>query len=307
MQLGIALPNGGAHASAELLRQIASRAEQLNFASLWSYDRLLFANQPRNGYGRQIPWPDNFKYTMDPLDVLSFLAANTTKVRLGTSVINLPFYNPVQLARRLTTIDQLSNGRLMVGGGLGWSEDEYEASGVPFAKRGKRADELLTLLIKIWTENPVSFAGEFYSLPDSTFDLKPVQKPHPPLYLGMFSPAGLRRTGRFANGWNPAGLPLDKLQQMFNQVKEHAAAAGRDPDQMKVLLRVFVDVDKSLGNDAPRYVGPADKVAAELAEAAEAGVDTLIASLKGPAGSDQSGIDDYLENMARIKAAAPAS
>ena len=297
MNLAIALPNGGAQGTAQLIRQIGLHAEAIGLDSVWSYDRLLYATEPRQGYGRQIPWPDDFKYTMDPLDVLGYLAGITTNLRLGTSVINLPFYNPVQLARRLTTLDHLSGGRLSIGAGLGWSEDEYEASGVDFARRGKRADEFLTLLQKIWTEDKVAFAGEFYQLPESIFDLKPVQKPHPPLYLGMFSPAGLRRTGRFANGWNPSGLPLKRLQEMFDQIKQHAAEAGRDPDALKVILRVFVDINEAGDANSPTYVGPPAKVAAEIAAAAEAGVDTLIASLRGPAGNTQADYDQYLERM----------
>ena len=132
----------------------------------------------------------NLQAGADPLDALTYVAAHTKKIKLGTSVLDMPYYNPVMLARRLTTIDLLSNGRLCVGLGLGWSKDEMDATGADMKKRGALADEFLPLLKAIWTTNPVEFHGKFFNVPKSYIDLKPVQKPHPPILPGGICPGG---------------------------------------------------------------------------------------------------------------------
>ena len=126
--------------------------------------------------------PEQYKYCLDPLDTLTFAAACTSTIKLGTSVLDIPYYNPVTLARRLTTIDVLSKGRLRVGFGVGWSPDEMEAAGADMKVRGARADEFLQVLKTIWTTDPAEHHGKFFSLPKSHIGPKPVQKPHPPIY-----------------------------------------------------------------------------------------------------------------------------
>jgi alkanesulfonate monooxygenase SsuD/methylene tetrahydromethanopterin reductase-like flavin-dependent oxidoreductase (luciferase family) len=133
---------------------------------------------------------------LDPLDTLAFVASQTNKIFLGTSVLDIPYYNPVMLARRLTTIDYLSNGRLRVGLGLGWSKDEMDATGADMKQRGPIADEFLQVLKAVLDAKP---GGKFYKLPNSYIDLKPVQKPHPPIYLAAFAPLALRRLAKLAD------------------------------------------------------------------------------------------------------------
>jgi alkanesulfonate monooxygenase SsuD/methylene tetrahydromethanopterin reductase-like flavin-dependent oxidoreductase (luciferase family) len=123
------------------------------------------------------------------------------------------YYNPVLLARRLSTLDVLSHGRLRVGLGLGWSKDEFDATGVSLRERGARADEFLAVLQAIWTSDLVEFQGQFYRIPRSIIPPKPVQKPYPPIYLAAFVPPALRRLAQGADGWNPAGIPIDGMQQ----------------------------------------------------------------------------------------------
>src|ERR671919_59282 len=142
MRVGFALPQVGLVVGPEALLSVAKRAEDLGFDSLWVLDRLLWPINPREPYAGG-PLPVKYKSVLDPLETLTFAAAHTRRVALGTSVLNLPWYNPVLLARRLTTLDVLSAGRLRVGFGIGWSPDEYEAAGVAWEERGKRADELI--------------------------------------------------------------------------------------------------------------------------------------------------------------------
>ena len=145
--------------------------------------------------------PDAYKTVLDPLDTLTFAAAQTNRIALGMAVLNLPWYSPVLLARRLTTIDVLSNGRLRAGFGMGWSEDEHDVAGSEFASRGKRLEEAVQVLKAIWTTEPVEFEGEYYSIPRSFIGPKPVQKPHPPIYIGAFMPQAIARVARIADGW----------------------------------------------------------------------------------------------------------
>src|SRR2546422_7488755 len=169
MKLGFSLPLAGPWATPENQVLIAQRAESFGYHSLWVFQRLLYAIRPQNDYpplpGQ--PWPKSFERVMDPIVTLTWVAAATRRVRLGASVLIMPYYTPVLLAKQLATLDHVSNGRLDVGVGLGWSEDEYDAVNVPFKQRGKRGDEFLRCLKAIWTQDEVEFDGEFYKVPRS--------------------------------------------------------------------------------------------------------------------------------------------
>jgi probable F420-dependent oxidoreductase len=206
MRLGFILPHIGPWAGPEALSRVATRAEEIGYDSLWVTERCLLPTDPITPYPLG-PLPDVYKTVLDPLDALTFVAGQTSRVGLGTAVLNLPWYSPVLLSRRLATIDVLSNGRLRFGVGQGWSQDEYVVAGTPWEKRGKRFEEALTALKTIWTTDPVEFEGDFYSIPRSFIGPKPVQKPHPPIYLGAFSPKAAARVVRHADGWL-AGLPI---------------------------------------------------------------------------------------------------
>ena len=202
MRLGFNLPQIGPAASAKALVQVAQRAEELGYDSLWVTERLLFPIEPRTPYMATPDGslPDAYKIVFDPIETLTYVAAHTSKIALGTSVIDIPYYNPVMLARRLTTLDVLSGGRLRLGMGQGWSEDEHEAAGASLKGRGKRADEFISVLKAIWTTDPVEFKGEFYTVPKSIIQPKPIQKPHPPIYLAAYAPSALKRVATMADG-----------------------------------------------------------------------------------------------------------
>ena len=278
MRFGFALPQIGAFAGPDALVTVATRAEELGYDSVWVLDRVLAPLDPRAPYPPSADGslPEPFKRVLDPLETLTFVAAHTSRVALGTSVLNLPYYNPVLLARQLTTVDVLSGGRLRVGFGQGWSPDEFEAVGTPMRDRGRRADEFIQVLKKIWTENPVEFEGEFYRVPKSMIDLKPVQQPHPPIYLAAYSPGALDRVGRLADGWNPAGIPIEGMAQMFAGIKETARAAGRDPDALEFVVRAAVYPSASpLGDDRFVYTGSAEQIKADIAATREIGAAEL--------------------------------
>ena len=198
--LGFAVPQFGESAHGDLAH-FASTAEQLGADSLWVGDRLLAPVHPTVGYGGTDDIPVQFRTCLDPFVSLAVAATVTTTARLGSSVVVAPWYPPVQLARQLTSIDVISGGRLLPGFGIGWSPEEYQAAGAPFSRRGAQLDELLDTLEALWTTNPVKHQGDRWSIPESWVDLKPVQRPRPPIYLGAFTPVGLKRIGERADGW----------------------------------------------------------------------------------------------------------
>src|SRR5215813_8193078 len=159
MRLGFALPNIGSVATAEAVSKVAQRAEALGYDNLWTIERLLWPLKPQTPYPATPDGslPEQYKHALDPVETLTFAAAQTKKIGLGTSVLDIPYYNPAMLARRLTTLDYLSNGRVRLGLGLGWSKDEMDATGASMKGRGARAEEFIQVLKAIWTTNPVNF------------------------------------------------------------------------------------------------------------------------------------------------------
>ncbi|MDQ4128658.1 MAG: TIGR03619 family F420-dependent LLM class oxidoreductase [Actinomycetota bacterium] len=300
MRLGFAVPQFGPDAGPDALLEVARRAEDLGYDSLWVAERLLYPRNPRVPYvataDGSLPLP--YRRSLDPLAILAYLAAATIRVRIGT-FISLPFHNPVLLARELGTIDVLSHGRLNIGFGVGWSPDEFEAVGVPMRERGRRADEALQVLEAIWRDNPVQFRGRYFRVPESFFDLKPVQKPRPPIYIAAYTPAAMSRVARLADGWIPAGVPLGVMEQMFAGIKQGSAEAGRDPSNLKLIVIAHAEFHPApLGDDRPIFAGSAEQIEADILATRRLGAEELIFNaLFSP---DIGSTDDLLSRMERL-------
>ena len=273
MRFGFALPQVGSAAGPDALVMVAKRAEDLGFDSLWVLDRILWPVNPRVPYPIGDGFlPVKYKSVLDPVETLTFVAAHTRRIALGTSVLNLPWYNPVLLARRLTTLDILSAGRLRVGFGIGWSPDEYEAAGVTWEERGKRADESIKVLKKIWTTDPVEFQGKYYRIPKSVIGPKPIQKPHPPIYMAAFSPSALKRVGTEANGWFPVGIPLSGVGSIFDEIRSMAKNAGRDPSALELIVRANVEIHNApIPKGRPDFTGTLEQIAEDVTTARKLG------------------------------------
>src|SRR5437870_2038934 len=278
MRFGFALPQAGSAIGPEGLVTAAKRAEDLGFDSLWVLDRILWPVNP------QVPYPagdgslpELYKKVLDPVETLTFVAARTDHIFIGTSVLNLPWYNPVLLARRLTTVDILSAGRLRVGFGIGWSPDEYEAAGATWQERGKRADELIQALKKIWTTDPVDFQGKYYRIPKSVIGPKPVQKPHPPIYMAAYAPSALKRVATEANGWFPVGIPLGGIGPMFEGIKDMAKDAGRDPSALELILRANIEIHNiPIENNRVDFTGTLEQIAKDVTTARKLGAAEIV-------------------------------
>ena len=254
MKVGLFLPHVGEHVTAENILYIATEAEKEGIDSVWVLDRLLWPMKPQTPY---VASPDGslpvvYQNVLDPLTTLTYVAAVTERISLGTSVIDMFFQNPVVLSKRVTTLDILSDGRALIGLGIGWSKDEFEVSGIPYKDRGTRADEYLQVLKKIWTDDVVEFKGRFYNIPASKIGPKPVQKPHPPILLGGFSPKTFSRIVNYANGWiGVAGFgPLEQLEQVINGLKESARKADKDPSKVSIYMVSYPNVSESASSSS---------------------------------------------------------
>ena len=273
MRFGFALPQVGSIAGPEALVMVAKRAEDLGFDSLWVLDRLLWPVSPRAPYPiGDGSLPVQYKNVLDPVETLTFVAAHTSRIALATGVLNLPWYNPVLLARRLTTLDILSRGRLRAGFGIGWSPDEYEAAGAPWQDRGKRADEAIEILKKIWTTDPVEFQGKHYRIAKSFIGPKPVQKPHPPIYMAAFTPSAMKRVAAQADAWLPVGIPLSGAGAMFDDIKKMAKAAGRDAAALELIVTAGVEIHKTpIEKDRTEFTGTLEQIGEDFATARKLG------------------------------------
>jgi probable F420-dependent oxidoreductase len=192
----------------------------------------------------------------------------------------MPWYSPILLAKLATTLDHVSAGRLDLGLGLGWSQQEYEAAGAPFERRGARADDFLRCLTAIWTDDPVDYAGEFYDVRQARVDPHPLQRPHPPVLLGGSAPAALRRAGRLTEGWvSSSGADLSDIGSSIAVVREAASEAGRDPQALRFVCRGVVRV-RAAGRDGRRpLTGSLDEIRGDLAVLADQGVTELFVDL----------------------------
>ena len=283
MKAGILLPQTGESATRENILFIAKEAEKGGLDSLWAFERLLWPVRPKTLY---VATPDGslpvqYQNVLDPLEILTYVAGYTNQISLGTCLIDMLFHNPVVLARRFATLDLLSSGRVIAGLGIGWSKDEYEVSGIPFEHRGQRADEFIQILKRIWTDEVVEFKGQFYSIPASKIGPKPVQKPHPPILLGGFSPKTFLRIVNYADGWIPvAGFgSLEQLKQTINILREDARKANKDPSKIRIFALTYPNVqDSSSSSEEQRLPmsGTIEQIGTDINQIRAMGVEHII-------------------------------
>lgn len=301
MRVGFGLPQVGPAAGAAALIEVAQRAETLGYNSLWVSERVLYPLTPKTPYPGSADGmlPYQYKTVLDPVETLTYVAAHTSRIGLGASTLNIPYYNPVMLARRLTTLDVLSNGRLRVAFGIAWSEDECDVFGVPMRERGRRADEFLRALKTIWTSDPVEFHGAFYHVPKSLIYPKPVQKPHPPIYMGAFEPRAFPRIAALCDGWNAAFYPPHEMKQMFETIRQLAREAGRDPEGLELIVRANGAItERPLGPDRRMFNGAPDQVAADVEAIRKIGAAEIQFDPSQVPGIDSA--EEFLQQMERF-------
>ncbi|HET7310101.1 MAG TPA: TIGR03619 family F420-dependent LLM class oxidoreductase [Mycobacteriales bacterium] len=271
MQIGFGIPVSGSWATPANIVEVSRKAESLGYSTLWSFQRTVFPADD------SIPAP--YRSVHDPLAISAYAAAVTERIRIGIAIVNLPFYAPIVLAKALTSIDVLSDGRLDAGLGLGWNPDEFAAAGVPMERRGARAEDFIACLRAIWSpEENVEHHGEFYDMPRGKVDPKPVQQPHPPILLGGSAETALQRAGRLADGWISASrFEAAKVPSAIETIRTAARAAGRDPADLRVVIRGSVKV-RETDEDTP-LTGTIDKIKQDMTAYAEAGATELFVDL----------------------------
>ncbi|MFI9560681.1 TIGR03619 family F420-dependent LLM class oxidoreductase [Nonomuraea endophytica] len=260
MKISFGVPISGPWARPDNMRTVARRAEELGYAGLWTFQRLLYPEGHAMG--------PVYRSVHDPLITLAHLSAVTERIELGVGVVNA-FMQPVMLAKQLATLQTLAGGRLVAGVGLGWLEEEFAASGVDFAGRGRRGEEFVRVLRACWSEEVVAHEGEFYRVPPAHMDPKPEPGPPPVLMGGVAEPA-LRRAGRIADGWMSSSREdLTTIDQKIAQVKAAAEQAGRDPGALRFVVRGVTKV--RTGQRAP-LTGSYAEIRADVDELAAKGV-----------------------------------
>jgi probable F420-dependent oxidoreductase len=292
MELGLRLPQRlGVDLQHDVV-EAARTAEAAGYASLWTYERLLFPVTPAEPYaGTNLPWPEHSRQAADPLAVLTAAAVATEKVRLGTSILVAALHTPVQLAKEIATIDQISGGRMIAGIGTGWATDELQATGATRADRGRFLDETLDVFDAVWGPDPVTFRGARVVIDNASVLPKPASKI--PVMLGgggsnlgrSTSSKAVQRIAQRADGWlpllttpGPAGAA--ELRASWDRIREMASEYGRDTSRMEMVVVGNVTfTGRPAGPDRSAFVGTLDQIMDDVRTAAEAGADELIVDL----------------------------
>ncbi len=288
MKLGLRLPQRlGVDLQHDLV-EAARTAEAAGYASLWTYERLLFPEMPVEPYVElpNVPWPEHSRQAADPLAVLTAAAVATEEVRLGVALLVAALHTPVQLAKALATVDQISGGRVIAGMGTGWSTDEFQAAGANRADRGRFLDETLDVFDAVWGPDPVTFRSPRVVIDNASVLPKPVSKI--PVLLaggGSTTSKSLQRIAKRADGWlpvlsKPGKAGASELRANWDRIREMAAEYGRDTSRMEMVVVGNVTfTDRPAGPDRSAFVGTLDQIMDDVRTVAEAGADELIVDL----------------------------
>jgi probable F420-dependent oxidoreductase len=276
VKLGIHLPVAGKDASPQAIAQVAEEAERIGLDSVWAWERLMRPTVPipMGGPGGPVmEAPEGFGSVYDPIETLAWVAARTSRITLGTSVLDALFHSPVILARRLATLDRLSDGRLIAGIGQGWMEQEFAAANVPMQRRGAGFEEHLLAMRAVWGPNPVHVEGRFYTIPEADIGPKPVRPGGPVLTVGAASPTAVERAGRLGVGLALVIFDWPTVREAVATFRAAAGAAGVDPTTLPVMLQVNGNITAEPQDEHGPLLGSPEQVAADLEEAEKLGVD----------------------------------
>jgi probable F420-dependent oxidoreductase len=286
MRYGFYLPTRGPMATRDGVLALAREGERLGLHSAMIADHVVFPVTSMSAYpytlDRRHPSGGD---ALEALSILGVVAGATERLRLVTSVLVLPYRNPVLAAKMVASLDVLSGGRVTLGVGVGWLKEEFEALDAPdFEKRGAVSDEWIAILKTLWTRTPASFEGKFYRFADIRAEPLPLQKPHPPIWVGGHSPAALRRTARHGDGWHPVGaiaaspLPPEEMVRHLDTLKRLTEAEGRDFSTLTISYKAPLYDAAVPDRDGARrsFSGTPQEIAADIRAFAGIGVHELI-------------------------------
>ncbi len=293
MRFGFPIPTRGALGTLETVRRLGRAAEEYRYDSVWVSDHIVIPKSSASKYPYSADGHldlEAAQHYLEPLTVMSFLAGVTERVAIGSSVLILPYRNPMLVAKMVATLDVLSRGRVILGIGVGWMREEFEALNLPtFAERGAATDEWIQILRELWTREWPSFRGRFFSFEEVRFYPKPVQKPHPPIWVGGHTRAAIRRAARLGDGWHPiglrppAGLHPEEYGRAAADLRAQAEAAGRDPKTITLSLRAPIRfTDGTAPGVRTPFIGSRDQIVEDIRAYARLGVRHLVFDFPGP-------------------------
>ena len=301
MDWGVHLPHLGRDVGRNSLIEFAQTAEKAGIHSAWASDHVCWPAEYKSKYpyssDGSFPAPAGLGW-LDPIGTLLFVAGCTDQIRLGFTVLILPYRPPVATAKQLATIDVVSEGRLILGVGVGWMREEAEVLGMPWDNRGRRSDEQLEIFEALFREEAPSYDGNYYSFPQVRFEPKPIQQPLP-VWVGGNSQAAFRRTARFGHAFHAAFEPLDVVKREWGQVREACEAIGRDPDELDLSLRMFLDPNETM-EPAKSIGGSSDQMVETIGLCQEIGITHVLLDPVARGGIDGrlGALTDFMSDVA---------
>ena len=303
MKYGVILPNVGPLAHIDSLAEISSRAEALGYDGVFLSDHIAIPTELRSQY----PYRTDGRFPLtatdrilEPVTTLPYLAAVTTRVHLGFSVLVLPYRHPVLNAKMLGTLDVISNGRLIVGAGVGWMEEEFDALDTDFAARGAVTDEHIAMLKAFWTDPAPTVSGDHYSVEGLGMAPLPVSKPHPPIWTGGISAPALRRAANLADGWHGVRQSPADVARVASCIGDIRASRDASMDGFTMSLRAGLDITDASFDGAGRTPlrGSADQIVGDLSDYRQAGLDYLVVE---PRAATPEQLLDQLERFSAVE------
>jgi probable F420-dependent oxidoreductase len=297
MKFGVYAINGSPLTNPTLLDALAKAAEDYDYDTLWVADHVIMPEQ----LAQEHPYTGSTQFTAEsmantyePIPTLAYLAGITKKPRLLTSVLVLPYRQPVVTAKMLSTIDQLSRGRLILGAGVGWLEDEFKALDANYPDRGPVTDEMIRVFKALWTEDLPEFHGKYYDFPKLRFLPKPVQQPHPPIWIGGHSRPALRRAAQLGDGWHATRQTVETIEGLLGQLRQQCERFDRDPADLTLSLKCNLRLGQP--NTLPAdLAGTPDQVAERVLAYRRLGIELIILDVR-----PHDSVEQQVETLARF-------
>ena len=296
MSFGVILPNHVPITKPESFRTLAQRAEELGYDHVWFGDHIVMPTEDSTEYPDTVDGSSPFdplQPVPEPLTTLAYLAACTKRIKLGPFVLIVPYREPIFTAKIISTMDYMTGGRIIVGVGVGWQESEFKALGRDiFKERGRVTDEYIRIYKELWTQDDPQFEGEYSRFSGVKFYPKPVQKPHPPIWVGGHSPAAMRRAATLGDAWAPVGqmpharLDPEELAVEVERLRDMTEKAGRPRDAVDVAFSVRLLFGSAPGGPRRTLTGTADEIAADVHQYQQAGVQHFVFAF----GTDREGL-----------------
>jgi probable F420-dependent oxidoreductase len=296
MDWGIHLPQLGKQVSRENLKNFAQRIDALGIHSGWVSDHVCWPAQFEPNYpytdDGSFPAPNDMAW-LDPIGTLLFVSACTENLKLGTTVLILPYRLPVVTAKQLATLDVLSNGRLILGAGIGWMKEEAEVLGMPFDNRGKRSNEQLEIFQSLFVDAEPEFQGDYYQIPKVRFEPKPIQK-NIPIWIGGDTRMAFKRVARYGQGFQAAFQPFGRISEEIAEINQCCENIGRDPNELTFSVRMYLDPMGIMEKEKSLTGSPA-QMQATIAQMESIGVSHILIDPVAPGG-----IQGRLEAVERL-------